>query len=106
MNRHTIDKNRWAKMTVFEQMGNIGSEVGRALSAKHRGDMVSMKAALFRGLDLIDITAELWAKKYPYRNKELLRSREFFVQSIVTDNEDTTLEKYFTEFAVAARLHR
>lgn len=106
MSKHVIDKNRWAKMTVFEQMGNIGSEVGRALSAKRRGDKVSMKAALFRGLDLIDITAELWAKKYPYRNKELLRSRELFVQSVITDNEDKTLEKYFMEFTIAARLNR
>ncbi len=106
MSKHAFDKQRWAKMTVFEQMGNIGSEVGRALSAKHRGDTDSMNSALYRGLDLIDATSELWAQKHPYRNKELLRARELFAQSVMTNNEDQTLENYFMQFAIAARLNR
>lgn len=106
MSKHIFDKQRWAKMTMFEQMGNIGSEVGRALSAKHRGDIGSMNSALYRGLDLIDETSELWAREYPHRNKELLRARELFVQSIITDKEDKTLENYFMQFAIAARLNR
>jgi len=28
-----IDRERWAKMTINEQMGNIGSEVGRAMNS-------------------------------------------------------------------------
>ena len=106
MNSHVVDKQKWAKMTMFEQMGNIGSEVGRALSAKARGDASSMNSAMYRGLDLIDITSALWARDYPYRNKELLRAREQLVQSITTSNQDKTLEAYFMNFAVAARLDR
>ena len=93
-------------MTMFEQMGNIGSEVGRALSAKHRGDIDSMNSAFARGLDLIDATSEFWAQKYPYRNRELLRARELFVQTVTTSREDKTLENYFMQFAIAARLNR
>ena len=106
MHKHHFDRQGWAKMTLFEQMGNIGSEVGRALSAKHQGDNDSMNSALFRGLDLIDATAKLWAQKYPFRNRELLRARELFVQSVLTDKEDKTLENYFMQFAIAARLNR
>ena len=79
MSEYVFDKRRWAAMTMFEQMGNIGSEVGRALAAKRRGDEQSMRGALYRGLDLIDATAESWARqKSPRRTTELLRAREQF----------------------------
>ncbi|MDR2556164.1 MAG: hypothetical protein LBC49_00435 [Bacteroidales bacterium] len=32
-----IDKERWAQLNIFQQMGNIGSEVGRAIKAKREG---------------------------------------------------------------------
>jgi hypothetical protein len=36
---------------IFYQMGNIGSEVGRALSAKRRGKDEWMTSAFYRGMD-------------------------------------------------------
>ncbi len=54
MSEHVFDKAKWQSLTIFEQMGNIGSEVGRAFSAKRRGDEVAMTGALYRGLDLIE----------------------------------------------------
>lgn len=106
MSSHEIDKKAWTMMTMFEQMGNIGSEVGRALTAKSKGDSKAAQAALYRGLDLIDVTAEAWARQRSPRLRELLRAREQFVQSVTTDVEDKTLEPYFFQFAVAARLNR
>jgi hypothetical protein len=106
MSNHVFDKSAWARMSLFEQMGNIGSEVGRALAAKHRGDEDSSRAALYRGLDLIDITVNLWRISTPSRNRELLRARELFVQSVTTETEDQSLENYFMQFAIAARLKR
>lgn len=106
MNKHVFDRNAWAKITPFEQMGNIGSEVGRAMAAKHKGDKASALAALYRGLDLIDLTSELWVRQHSPRVRELLRAREMFVKSITTEDEDVTLEQYFMQFAVAARLNR
>ena len=103
MSRHTFDVLAWARMTMFEQMGNIGSEVSRALAAKRQGDEKSATAALYRGLDLIDATAEAWALKRSARTRELLRARELFVQSVTTDIEDKTLETYFLQFAIVAR---
>ncbi len=61
VNSTGLDRQRWASLSIFEQMGNIGSEVGRALRAKVRGDDELLKGALCRGLDLLDATAEVWA---------------------------------------------
>lgn len=101
-----FNKQKWSDMTLFEQMGNIGSEVGRALSAKKRGDKSAMTGAFYRGLDLIDYTAELWAKDKSPKLKELLRARELFASSIVTDKEEPGLENYFFQYALAARSDR
>ena len=106
MSKHTFDATKWATMDVFNQMGNIGSEVGRALSAKRKGNSQRSLAAFERGLDLIDETASLWAKEKKPGLKELLYARELFAESITTDNVDQTLEKYFMEFAIAARRDR
>lgn len=104
MSDHVFDKQRWQAQSVAWQMGNIGSEVGRALRAKHSAKQKDATAAFYRGLDLIDATAEgMLAQKSP-RVKEVLRAREEFCRAIVTDHEDPTLEQYFTQFAIAERL--
>lgn len=106
MSNHVFDRQRWAAMTMYEQMGNIGSEVGRALAAKRRGDEKSMRGALYRGIDLFGVTAELWAQKKSPRTRELLRAKEQFVEAIITDKIDDQLEDYFMRFAIAARSNR
>ncbi len=106
MNKHVFNTEHWAAMDLFNQMGNIGSEVGRALNAKRRRDEAAMNGALARGLDLIDETARLWAAQKSPRTRELLRARELFARSIITDEEDATLEAYFFQFALAARRNR
>lgn len=106
MTEHTFDTVRWADMDVFNQMGNIGSEVGRALAAKRQGKNDRCQAAFYRGLDLIDETTRLWAAQKRPGLKELLYARELFAESVVTDKVDPTLESYFMQYAVAARLTR
>jgi hypothetical protein len=106
MSKHVFDATKWAAMDVFNQMGNIGSEVGRALSAKRQGNTRRSQAAFERGLDLIDETARLWAAEKKPGLKELLYARELFAESMTTNTIDQTLEKYFMEFAIAARNDR
>lgn len=106
MTKHTFSTTSWAEMSIFDQMGNIGSEVGRALKAKRQGKTERTQAAFYRGLDLIDETARLWAAKKQVGLKELLYARELFVESVTTDKVDPTLESYFMQFAIAARLSR
>lgn len=106
MAEHAFNAAKWAEMSVFNQMGNIGLEVGRALSAKRQGKTDRCQAAFYRGLDLIDETARLWAIHKPAGLKELLYARELFAESVTTDKVDPTLEAYFMQFALAARLNR
>ncbi len=101
-----FDENVWSKLTIFEQMGNIGSEVGRALRAKRRGDEAAMRSAFYRGIDLLNATATVWASRQPGRVKEILLARELFADSILNDHEDSSLEKYFMDFALTARANR
>ena len=105
MTDHTFDTAAWAEMDVFNQMGNIGSEVGRALNAKRQGKIDRSQSAFYRGLDLIDETAQLWADKNKPGLRELLYARELFAESVITDKVDPTLEAYFMQFAIAARLN-
>lgn len=106
MSSYVFDKAAWQRKDIFEQMGNIGMEVGRALRAKHSGDEQNLKGAFYRGLDLFDATVEVWAKRKSPRVREILRARELFVQSITTNQEFPGLEDYFMHFAITARLHR
>jgi len=106
MSNYDFDKAAWRRMDIFEQMGNIGMEVGRALRAKRKGDVQNMNGALYRGLDLLDASAEQLAEEKSPRLREVLRARELFVQTITTEEEDPKLEDYFMHFAFTARLHR
>lgn len=105
MNNH-FDKQKWQQMTIFEQMGNIGSEVGRVISALKANDESRINGAFLRGLDLIDATAEFWAKSMPNRTKEILRAREQFAQMTINKQPDLSLDNYFFQFALAARINR
>lgn len=106
MAEHVFDRQKWNAMTIFEQMGNIASEVGRALAAKRQGDQQRLRGALYRGLDLFDATADAWAGQKSPRVREILRAREFFVEAVTTSKDDSSIESYFMQYAIAARLHR
>ncbi len=106
MSEHVFDHEAWARLDIFNQMGNIGSEVGRALTAKHQGKTERSMSAFYRGMDLINATIEAWSSQKGSAIPELLRAREQFARSILTDQEDPTLERYFMQFAIVARANR
>lgn len=106
MSEHVFDRQAWASLDIFNQLGNIGSEVGRALTAKRQGKTERMDSAFLRGMDLFNATVDAWAERGEVALPELLIARELFAASILTDKEDPTLEKYFLQFAIAARLNR
>ena len=102
---HEISLDYWSKFTLLEQLGNIGSEVGRSIKAYKNNDTRAFDAALFRALDLFEVTAKCWVKTYPNRVKEILRAKEEFLRLFFDDNfEDAeNIERYFMYFAYAAR---
>lgn len=110
MNSYTVDQTHWATLSIFEQMGNIYSEVGRSFKAKEQGDTIGSQAAMSRAINLFDATVNsLVANKSP-RVKEVLRAKEQYLATINNMNADLTsiqsLDRYFMQFAIAARLNR
>lgn len=99
---------RWQRMTLREQLGNIGSEVGRALRAHAQGDAGRLQKALDRALELFDVT--LADSRHRGRRREICRAREVFLDFLVGDNEYAAtaegLDAYYLQFGVAARLGR
>ena len=107
---YMVDRDRWAKMTIFDQMGNISSEVGRSFNAKRRHNDVDCKMAVNRAIDLFDATVSaLIANKSP-KSREVLRAKETYLDAIFDEStspaDESSLERYFMQFAVASRLSR
>jgi len=97
--------NRWYKMTFFEQMANIGSEVGRALNWKQKSPKDS-ELAFERVLELLDLT--IADAKNNQRLKELVRLRETLADYFVFDNQYSSSKdswhNYFYGFNYASRM--
>src|SRR5476649_360021 len=96
---HTsLAEGRWFKYSLAEQLGNIGSEVGRTIRA--RGDVERYKHAVSRTLELFDLTIS--DPRWRNRLKEILRARELFGYAAYGNGEyKTTLEdldRYFFYF--------
>ena len=106
MPSYSIDREKWGRLTLCEQMGNIGAEVGRAIKAHRKEKPERTEAAIDRALDLFAATVEgLVAQRSP-RTKEILRARDEFLRLFYDGTFDTdadAIERYFTQFAVAAQ---
>lgn len=92
----------------MEQLGNIGSDVGRASRAKAQGNEPRFEAAFDRALELFDLTLE--DHRWTGRRKEIARAREIVCDFLVGDNvygsSAASIDRYFIQFAVAARRGR
>ena len=101
---HTnLASGRWFEMTLSQQLGNIGSEVGRAAKwQKGGGD--AFWGAVGRALDLFDLT--LSDKRWKKRTSELGRAKEVFADAVLGGYEYKSnlrdLEKYLMRFALFA----
>ncbi|MBN2071672.1 MAG: hypothetical protein JW814_09475 [Candidatus Krumholzibacteriota bacterium] len=100
-----LSAGKWNDMTIPAQMANIGSEVGRAINWRKKGNMeYSLKAAA-RALELLDLSLDA-AVSYPAL-KEFARVREALVDYFYGSNEYSSSDllwlKYFDHFNYAAR---
>jgi len=100
---------RWQTLTLAEQLGNIGSEVGRAIRAGERDDPQRFEGALGRALELFDLTMAdpRWRG---HRLREIARAREVTCDFLVGENEygstAASLDAWFLHYAFAARRDR
>ena len=100
----TLASGRWHRFSLAEQLGNVGSEVSRAL--KWRGkDNALFQGAIERAFELLDLTIQ--DLRWKDRLKELARVREFLADAYFGGKEyKTTLEdldRYFFNFAFLKR---
>lgn len=106
MGSYQVDREAWAKLSINEQMGNIGSEVGRAIKAKRAGKDKRVQGAIDRALDLFDATTESLVSQRSHRTREVLRAREEFLRLFYDgtfEADADRIERYFMWFACAAR---
>jgi hypothetical protein len=103
-----LTAERWHSLTLFEQLGNVGSEVGRAIRAREQGSD-RFEGAFVRALDLFDLTLGDTRWHGP-RGREIARAREVTCDYLVGDNRygstGESLDAWFRAYALAARRGR
>jgi hypothetical protein len=98
---------RWWRLSLAEQLGNIGSEISRATKWSGRNETLA-RGALERALELIDLTLDdPRHRQSPARLREIARAREVVVDFFDGPNEyqstAESLQRYFDAYALAAR---
>jgi hypothetical protein len=101
----SLGSGRWHTLSLFEQLGNIGSEISRA--RRWRGvDDQRYDGAVFRALELFDLT--IADPRWRQGRRELTRARELFVDALDGGHTYRTtlddLQRYCDSFALRARL--
>lgn len=92
----------WSRFSLIQQLGNVGSEVGRALKWRDR-DPKLFDGAMVRALELLDLT--IHDPRWRHRLKELTRTREMLCDAWLGGKEYNSdlegLNRYFFHFALA-----
>jgi len=93
-----MNLERWRKLSFATQMGNIGSEINRVIYWYGLAEKEKKENALWRVLELIDLTVGL------RKSRELLRLREVVCDIFLDKNEYKvsidSLKNYFLQFAL------
>lgn len=102
-----LASGNWNRLSLIEQMANVGSEVERTIAWKNKKNEEYSQMAFFRALELLDLTIS--CKKNRKRLKELTRVREALVDYFANDNSfsssDELWQKYFFAFNFCARVN-
>ncbi len=92
--------NNWNKLSLVEQMTNIGAEIQRAIKYKNLNDKEKTQGFVFHALKLLEMTIN--DKKNKNSLKEILRLKEliadYFFGNNVYKQNDEQLIKYFQIF--------
>ena len=97
----------WGKLSLVEQLANIGSEVTRALHWQATSPEIFEKS-IDRALELLDLT--LQDERWRNRLKEIVRLREVLCEAVFGKSLDLAtlkeLDRYFFSFAVVVSRRR
>ena len=104
--KNLLESGRWFEMNIFEQLANIGVEVGRAINWKNKGNQEYSRLAFERSLELLYFTIE--DKKNRDKLGELCRLKEVLGDYFMGENQYKSsaenLNKYFYPYNYAARV--
>lgn len=98
-----LASGRWDKMSFAEQMGNIGSEVSRALRWYGK-NQVRYQSSFDRALELMDLSIE--KAQNGAQLKELCRAREElcdYFNGNSWGSRPQTIQKYYDQFVSLVR---
>ncbi len=102
-----LQKGKWFKLDLINQMANIGSEVFRTISSKEKNLNKDAQKAFYRSLELLELT--LNDSKNKNRLKEIARTKEMFIDWYLGNplykSTSQDWQKYFFQFNMAARLN-
>lgn len=100
-----LSAGKWNELSLAEQMGNVGSEVSRAIAAQEYGNEARQEHALDRMFELMDLTIADHCRDPGL--KELTRAREvvadYFYGDNVYQSTAKNIDRYFFQFALMAR---
>jgi len=100
----SLAAGRWRTFSLAQQLGNVGSEVSRALKWRDK-DAKLFDGAITRALELLDLT--LADPRWRHRLKEIARARELLCDAWLGGKEFSSdlegLDRYFFHFALIAR---
>ena len=95
---------RWNSLSLNEQLGNVGSDIERAIYWRDRGDSQASHNAFLRALELLNFTISD-PKNKNHRLRELCRVREALLDYFMGNNEYESTDQqwvdYFMFFAYA-----
>lgn len=101
----TLTPERWAGLTLAQQLANIGAEVGRSISQRAAGNEEYANLAFERALELFDLSKTVQTR-FPAL-KELARAREVYCDYFAGENaynsSAESLNRYFLQFNLLAR---
>lgn len=102
-----LASGRWWELSIFDQLGHVGSEISRATSWMSRNPDVGRRA-LYRALELLDLTLDdPRHRKSSARLREISRTREIVVDFFAGSNEygssAADIQRYFDAYARGAR---
>lgn len=105
MQHKDLQNDRWFRLSLVEQMANIGSEIYRALNWKQKNNTPYANAANIRALELFDLT--LADRRHGAGTKEIARARELWLDFFIGENQygqtAQQWQRYFFAFTYAAR---
>lgn len=94
----------WDKMSLVEQLANVGSEVERTMSWKRKGNDEYSKYAFERALELLSLTKNSCEEKT--KLKEITRTYELLVDFFQGENRfgstNELWNKYFGQLTYLA----